>query len=623
MTIVNPAELELNAELLNALKLAGLEILWHPGQATISSDFKFESPCSAKWMDIKSGVEIGAYSYAVSGHFQRVVIGRYSSIGEDVQFGRGNHSSFPISNSPIFSLSGPLFSNSENWRSSRLPTDVLPQEDLPTTYVGSDVWVGHGAFIKPGVVIGDGAIVGAASVVTKNVAPFSIVAGNPARLIRMRYPDVVIESLLRVKWWNYEISALDGIDFSDLSDVLEKVSKLGGKTGKNLHRTVEEFVFTKDEIDKFGSSGHRFLKHHSGFEYAIVNSPHRFRADYLFNIDRSMALHHYSQSVQSKEPGKIYTFLNGANCAPSLGQLELAGTWLAEGINCRYEDSDYFGEVFPHALWRFLSFKEPNEALAYLAQIGFSSPNQSTIDLRRIVIGFPRCGTTTVASLFQEDSALQNGLTFENFPSLLGRSLEMDSLFKSYEISLLFGSVIRQDGNQSNKFVDKSTILCLSKQLISELIMRYPEAEIYAVERDPFDRSISAFKRSQARFTSTLWECVQKELEVIESLGGVRSIFESINLLAQYLRGCLDFRIDYPLIYPSLLMKHWLTLTSEDLQARISVVSVFGKTELISELSIENLEVLPILNSSDPLRDDLSSRDIETLQKALNDESLI
>lgn len=69
--------------------------------------------------------------------------------------------------------------------------------------IGNDVWIGEGATIMQGVKIGDGAVIGTRSVVTKDVPPYAIVAGNPAKIIRYRFNDEVIESLERIKWWDW------------------------------------------------------------------------------------------------------------------------------------------------------------------------------------------------------------------------------------------------------------------------------------------------------------------------------------------------------------------------------------------------------------------------------------
>jgi len=92
--------------------------------------------------------------------------------------------------------------------------------------VDHDVWIGHGATIMPGVMIGIGAIVGAGAVVTKDVAPYEIVAGVPARVIRKRFSDDTIEKLMHIAWWNWDRKMLEDrfMDFYDLNLFLEKYS---------------------------------------------------------------------------------------------------------------------------------------------------------------------------------------------------------------------------------------------------------------------------------------------------------------------------------------------------------------------------------------------------------------
>lgn len=91
------------------------------------------------------------------------------------------------------------------------------------TIIGNDVWFGTNSTIMLGVKIGDGAIIGACSVVTKDVPPYSIVAGNPAKIVRYRFPDEIIEQLLKIKWWDWDydkitrnIPAIVGADIEKL-----------------------------------------------------------------------------------------------------------------------------------------------------------------------------------------------------------------------------------------------------------------------------------------------------------------------------------------------------------------------------------------------------------------------
>nr|WP_317166418.1 CatB-related O-acetyltransferase [Yeosuana marina] len=74
--------------------------------------------------------------------------------------------------------------------------------------MGNDVWIGHNATIMPGVTIGDGAIIVTNATVTKDVKPYSIVGGNPAKLIKKRFSDNDINNLLEIKWWNWDIEKI-------------------------------------------------------------------------------------------------------------------------------------------------------------------------------------------------------------------------------------------------------------------------------------------------------------------------------------------------------------------------------------------------------------------------------
>lgn len=103
----------------------------------------------------------------------------------------------------------------------------LFEENKKEVIIGNDVWIGQSVLIKPGVVIGDGAIIGAGAVVTKNVAPYAIVVGVPAQIIKYRFSDEQIKKLLNIKWWDKDKEWIEekAYLFSDVDAFLLEMEK--------------------------------------------------------------------------------------------------------------------------------------------------------------------------------------------------------------------------------------------------------------------------------------------------------------------------------------------------------------------------------------------------------------
>jgi virginiamycin A acetyltransferase len=131
----------------------------------------------------------------------KLIIGKFCAISRGVKF---------IMNGAHHRMSGfstyPFEIFSHTWETVTSQAQEYPFKG--DTVIGNDVWIGYEAVIMPGVRIGDGAIVGAKSVVTKDIKPYSIVAGNPARIIRQRFPQEVIKILLEIAWWNWDIEKI-------------------------------------------------------------------------------------------------------------------------------------------------------------------------------------------------------------------------------------------------------------------------------------------------------------------------------------------------------------------------------------------------------------------------------
>lgn len=211
----------------------GVTTLHSPGFA-LPEHAIFEPPCSIKWMNIQHSIEMGAFSYAVSGFFQGCRIGRYCSFGEDVQIGRHPHPMHWFSTSPFFYWPYDNVLDQPAPKGIELsPTRDFQRATPPikrkTTTIGHDVWIGHGAFVLPGVTIGTGAVIAAMSVVTKDVPPYAVVAGSPAVVKKYRFPEKRINRLLASRWWEYAPWQLKGAPVDKFPAFFDYIAELRNK----------------------------------------------------------------------------------------------------------------------------------------------------------------------------------------------------------------------------------------------------------------------------------------------------------------------------------------------------------------------------------------------------------
>ena len=158
---------------------------------------------------------VGDFSYIADSDFDshvthlyewngdKLVIGKFCQIASGVEFvmNGANHLMNAVSTFPFYTLDG--------WNMEPPVKANMPLKG--DTVIGNDVWIGQNATILPGVHIGDGAIIGANSVVGSDVAPYTIVAGNPSKVLRKRFDDEMIELLLRFKWWDKSIEEIDSL----------------------------------------------------------------------------------------------------------------------------------------------------------------------------------------------------------------------------------------------------------------------------------------------------------------------------------------------------------------------------------------------------------------------------
>lgn len=151
---------------------------------------------------LRAGVTIGDYSYVNAGTIiGSGEIGKFCSIAYYCQIGMADHPTDFISTSPYTYGKNNLFKMESIYSDYATPP-----------VIGNDVWVGSNAVIRQGITIGDGAIIGAGSVVVKDVPPYTIVGGAPAKVIRSRFGPEIVEALLSIKWWNLSINELQVLE---------------------------------------------------------------------------------------------------------------------------------------------------------------------------------------------------------------------------------------------------------------------------------------------------------------------------------------------------------------------------------------------------------------------------
>ena len=158
---------------------------------------------------------VGDFTYIADSEFEshvtnfypwsrdKLIIGKFCQIAAGVEFmmNDANHPMNAVSTFPFYTLEG--------WDSEAPKTEDMPYKG--DTVIGNDVWIGQNALILPGVHIGDGAIIGANSVVGSTVAPYTIVAGNPAKIIRKRFDEELIDLMEKFRWWEKSIEEINSL----------------------------------------------------------------------------------------------------------------------------------------------------------------------------------------------------------------------------------------------------------------------------------------------------------------------------------------------------------------------------------------------------------------------------
>jgi phosphonate metabolism protein (transferase hexapeptide repeat family) len=202
-------------------KKLGLEPSIDPAATVRDSTFGRYTEVGARTSVIESS--FGDYSYIVNdGDVIYTAVGKFCNIAAHVRINPGNHPMWRATQHHFVYRASQYFDGEEDeagffdWRRSH------------PVQIGHDVWIGHGAVILPGRSIGTGAVVAAGAVVTKDVLPYTIVAGVPAKFIRRRFPQEIEAQLMKLAWWDWDHErlrrALPDIRALDIEDFIKKYS---------------------------------------------------------------------------------------------------------------------------------------------------------------------------------------------------------------------------------------------------------------------------------------------------------------------------------------------------------------------------------------------------------------
>lgn len=198
------------------------------GPPPVPADAEIVNSTFGRWCEIGRGARIvnsGFDDYSYCDRFADIAntsVGKFANIAAMTRIGPTDH---PMTTASLHHF---LYRSEYYWDDAERDADFFARRAARRTVIGHDTWIGHGAIIKPQVTIGLGAIVGAGAVVTRDVAPWTIVVGNPARLLRRRFSVETGDRLQQLAWWDWDHDRLRAAlpDFRTLSaeDFLDRYS---------------------------------------------------------------------------------------------------------------------------------------------------------------------------------------------------------------------------------------------------------------------------------------------------------------------------------------------------------------------------------------------------------------
>lgn len=178
---------------------------------------------------VLKNVHIGKYTYLGRNCVvdKGTIIGKYCSIGINCYFNPGSHPLNWLSSHPFQYTDAHFGRNDEIYRS----IERKKIGAMKNCEIGNDVYIGSGVTIFKGVSVGHGAVIGANSTVTKDIPPYAIAVGSPAKVIRYRFEGHIIELLLKIKWWDLPLEVIRSIEFDNIEVAIDQLCMIKGIDG--------------------------------------------------------------------------------------------------------------------------------------------------------------------------------------------------------------------------------------------------------------------------------------------------------------------------------------------------------------------------------------------------------
>jgi acetyltransferase-like isoleucine patch superfamily enzyme len=216
----------------------------------IQGELEYEAPVATSGLTLHGKCRIGRFTYFnYDCEISDTDFGRYCSVGQRSTINPGEHPTNWLSTHPFVGDPSGVSCGMAGEPAYAAIAGAALSAPRPTRRVtiGHDVWLGANTVVLSGVSIGDGAVIAAGAVVSRDVAPFAVVGGVPARVLRYRFPADMIRRLVELRWWDYDLGAVrDVIDYSDLerATVMLEAMKARGE----LQRAEEHFVRFQQQV---------------------------------------------------------------------------------------------------------------------------------------------------------------------------------------------------------------------------------------------------------------------------------------------------------------------------------------------------------------------------------------